>query len=64
MNIHGGLVTGCHDCLLNVVDDHCVLTSNLIYKAVRTEIVDPTCPMLKEENHSITIMLSDQYNKS
>lgn len=33
-------------------------------KFVNNKIVDPICPMLQEETHSITIMLSDQYNKS
>lgn len=61
MKIYGNLVTGCHDCPLNY-DYSCILnddiaTSNQSFK------VPNECPLLKEETHSITIMLSDQYNK-
>lgn len=67
MKIHGNLVTGCHDCIFAIIgleeNSHCAATNEIIETSYDKEIVDKSCPMLQEETHSITIMLSDQYNK-
>jgi hypothetical protein len=72
MKVYGNLVTGCHSCIFKTYVKN---TTSLTYgckaewftditESVNRKVVDPDCPMLQEENHSITIMLSDQYNKS
>lgn len=63
MKIHGNLVTGCHDCVFNTERADCALTNKTVWNSFFAHKVDPTCPMLQEETHSITIMLSDQYKQ-
>ena len=69
MKIYGNLVTGCHDCFFNggeerSGDSFCSLMNQFVTKNYFNRTIHFDCPMLQEETHSITIMLSDQYNKS
>ena len=64
MKLYGNLVTGCHDCPFSVWDEGCGLDKKIdILTPLYAKKVHNDCPMLQEETHSITIMLSDQYNK-